>query len=159
MADFSAEGFVRVDYVASIPNISAPVAATLNAGTPLSLWLTPDGWNPTVNQNSVDTSSLASTYDTSVPGTEGGPITLTLKRSNIAASDTAWNLFKVPITGFLVAREGIAVGTAYSATQKVQVYPGANAIAQPAQTGKNAVRTFTVTWYVSPAPDRDATVA
>ena len=42
----------------------------------------------------METTSLLSTFITSVPGTSGGPITITLKRDNTPANDTAWNLFK-----------------------------------------------------------------
>jgi len=159
MADFSAEGLVRVDYVVTIASIASPDASSeLNAPTTLHNWLVPDGWAPTVSQNAVETTSLASTFITSVPGTEGGPFTLTLKRDNVPANDTAWNLFKAGPSGYLVVREGIAVGTAYAAGDKVQVYPGKAGAVQPSQTATNTVRTFQVTWFPSSAPNRDATV-
>jgi hypothetical protein len=161
MADFSAEGQIRVDYVATIANKSAPDASSeLNTATPLSSWIPPDGWAPAFSQNSVTTTSLASTFITSVPGTSGGPISLTFKRSNTPGTDTAWNLFKTGPSGYLVAREGQggALG-AWTAGDKVQVYPGKAHIGLPAQTAENTPRTFTVQWEPSEAPDLDATVA
>ena len=94
MADFSAEGNIRVDYVATMANIAAPDVVENRHHHPLSGWITPDGWSPAFAQNSVETTSLLSTFITSVPGTSGGPITITLKRDNTPANDTAWNLFK-----------------------------------------------------------------
>lgn len=159
MADFSAEGQIRVDYVATIANIAAPdVSSELNTTTPLSAWITPDGWAPAFAQNAVETTSLLSTFVTSVPGTSGGPITITLKRDNTPANDTAWNLFKTGPSGYLVAREGQGGGAgAWTAGDKVQVYPGKAHKALPSATATNTVRTFTVTWHPSAEPNLDAT--
>ena len=161
MADFSAEGNIRVDYVATIANIAAPdVSAELNTTTPLTGWITPDGWGPAFAQNSVETTSLASTFITSVPGTSGGPITITFKRDNTPANDTAWNLFKSGPSGYLVAREGQGGATgAWTAGDKVQVYPGKAHKGLPAATATNAPRTFTVQWEPSAEPNLDATAA
>jgi hypothetical protein len=161
MADFSAEGNVRVDYVATIANIAAPdVSSELNTTTPLSGWLTPEGWSPGITQNSVVTTSLASTYITSVPGTSGGPITLTLKKDGTPANDTAWNLFKSGPSGYLVAREGQGGAQgAWTAGDKVMVFPGKAHKAQMQPTATNSVRTFQVVWEPSTEPNLDATAA
>jgi len=162
MAGFSPEGRVRVDYVATIANIAAPDASSeLNTTTPLaSVWLTPDGWGPAANQNTVATTALGSTYDTSVPGTQGGPITLKLKKDDTPASDTAWNLFKSGPSGFLVARygQGGSAG-AWTAGDKVMVFPGKAGKAQMEPTSSNTEQTFTVMWFPSTEPNLDATVA
>jgi hypothetical protein len=134
------------------------VSSELNTTTPLSGWLTPTGWAPSINENEVTTTSLASTYITSVPGTAGGPITLTLERDSVPANDTAWNLFKAGPSGHLVAREGQGGATgAWTAGDKVQVYPGKAGRVQPAPSAENTVRTFTVVWYPSAPAQSDAT--
>lgn len=159
MALYPSEGMIRVDYVPVIANPNAPdVSSELSTTTPLSIWLTPGGWSPANNENEVTTTSLASTFITSVPGTAGGPITLTLERDGTPANDTAWNLFKAGPSGHLVAREGQggAVG-AWTAGDKVQVYPGKAGRVQPAASAENTVRTFTVAWYPSATPSLDAT--
>ena len=161
MPGFSPEGLVRVDYVATIASIAAPDASSeLNTTTPLSNWLTPDGWGPAANQNTVPTTSLASTYDTSVPGTQGGPIQLKLKKDTVPANDTAWNLFKSGPSGFIVARyaQGGALG-AWTAGDKVMVFPGKAGKAQIEPTSSNTEQTFMVTWFPSSEPNLDATVA
>lgn len=157
MARYSAEGNSLFYYVATIANIAAPTVAELNAGTNLTSFVPPDGFNPTTTQNMVDTSSLADSFDVMVIGTEGGPITLTFQRDN--ATDTAWDLMTRGLTGFWVFREGIPEATAWTAAQDAQVYPMQAHHPIPNQTAKNAVRTFNVTTAVTSAPNRKAVVA
>jgi hypothetical protein len=162
MALFPSEGEIRVDYVATIANTSAPDASSeLSSTTPLASWLTPTGWGPAQNENEVTTTSLASTFITSVPGTTGGPITLTLQRDDTPASDTAWNLFKAGnVSGYLVARYGQGGATgAWTAGDKVEVFPGQSGQVNDSPSAENTVHTFTVVWYPSAPPAKDATVA
>lgn len=160
MADYSAEGQVRIDYVASIANPAAPDASSeLSSTTPLADQLTPTGWSPATPENEVATTSLGSTYLTSVPGTRGGPITLTVKKDDTPASDTVYNLFKAGPSGFLVVREAQGgKAAAFAAGQKVDVIPGKSGIPQMAATAENTARTYTVVWYPSTAPSIDVSV-
>lgn len=159
MADYSSDGNVRVDYAATIANTNAPdVSAELSATTPLSNQLTPDGWSPASEQAEVPTTSLASTFRTSVPGTRGGPIELTLKKGDVPASDTVYNLFKTGPSGFLVAREAQGGATAaFSAGQVVTVIPGKAGKPRMDVTAENTPRTYKVTWYPSAEPSEDVT--
>lgn len=157
MAQYSAEGNSLFYYVPAIANIAAPTVAELNAGTNLTAFVPPDGWNPTTTQNNVDIASLADTFDVMVIGTEGGPITVTFMRNNTA--DTAWNLMVRGLTGFWAFREGIAVATAWTAAQPAQIYPMQSHHPIANQTARNAVRTFNVTTAVTSAPNRKAVVA
>ena len=158
---FSPEGQVRVDYVATIANPNAPdVSSELNTTTPLSSWITPDGLALAVNNNTVTTTSLLSTYDTSVPGTQGGPITFTMKKHETPASDTAWNLFKTGPSGNIVIRWGQGGGSgAWTAGDKVMVFPGKATKAQMNATSSNTEQTFTFDWHPSVEPSLDATAA
>jgi hypothetical protein len=157
MSRYSAEGNSLLYYVPSIANKAAPTVAELNAGTNLTAFVPPDGWNPTTTQNNVDIASLADTFDVMVIGTEGGPITVTFQRDNSA--DTAWNLFTRGLAGFFAFREGISKDTVWTAAQAVQVYPiqAHHPIAN--QTARNAARTFNVTVAVTSEPNRKAVVA
>jgi hypothetical protein len=120
----------------------------------------PDGWNPASEQAEVPTTSLASTFRTSVPGTRGGPIELTLKKGDTPASDTVYNLFKTGPSGFLVSREaqGLAVTAAYAAAQIVTVIPGKAGKPRMQPTAENTPRTYKVTWYPSAEPSEDVAV-
>lgn len=161
MADYSSEGNVRVDYVATIANPAAPDASSeLNTTTRISAKLTPDGWAPASEQAEVSTTSLESTFRTSVPGTRGGPIELTLKKDDTPASDTVYNLFKTGPSGYLVSREaqGLAVTAAYAAGHVVTVIPGKAGKPRMDVTAENTYRTYKVTWYPSAEPSEDVTV-
>src|SRR5918995_1953971 len=144
MADYSSDGNVRVDYVATIANPGAPdVSAELSSTTPLSLQLTPDGWAPASEQAEVPTTSLASTFRTSVPGTRGGPIELTLKKGDVPASDTVYNLFKTGPSGYLVSREAQGgAAAAWAAGQTVTVIPGKAGKPRMNVTAENTQRTY-----------------
>lgn len=156
---FSPEGQVRVDYVATIANPAAPdVSSELSSTTPLTTWITPDGLALAVNNNTVTTTSLASLYETSVPGTQGGPITFTMKKHETPASDTAWNLFKTGPSGNIVIRWGQGGATgAWTAGDKVMVYPGKATKAQMNATSSNTEQTFSFDWHPSVEPSLDAT--
>jgi hypothetical protein len=157
MADYSSDGTVRVDYVATIANPAAPdVSSELSSTTPLSLQLTPDGWSPASEQAEVPTTSLASTFRTSVPGTRGGPIELTLKKGDVPASDTVYNLFKTGPSGYLVSREAQGgAAAAWAASQTVTVIPGKAGPPRMQVTAENTPRTYKVTWFPSLAPSED----
>jgi hypothetical protein len=70
MADVIIDGYINIWLVPTIPNIAAPVAATIAAGNAIELLLTPDGlagFESTTNW--VNNSALGSTFDTQLPGT------------------------------------------------------------------------------------------
>jgi len=159
VAKFSAEGKVKTYHVPTIANIAAPTTAELNAGTDLTSWTPRDGFNPSISQNFVDISSLADQYDSTTPGSEGGPITLTLFRDDTPANDTAWNLYAAGgVSGFYVVREGPLASTAWTAAQKAQVYPYVAHKPTPLQTAQNEPRKFQVAIGTT-TPNRNATVA
>jgi|GEM_PF-2902130 len=154
MADYPSEGQVRVDYVATIAVPTAPdVSSELSTAVPLSGQLIPTGWSPAVTENEVVTTSLLSTYITSVPGTRGGPVELTLKKVDVPASDTVYNLLKTGPSGNIVTRDAQGgAAAAYSAAQTVDVFPGKFGIPQMDPTSENTPRTYKVKFYPSTAP-------
>jgi hypothetical protein len=69
MADIIVDGQTKVYYVPTISNIAAPTTAELNAGTDLTSTLIPAGLEGFENSTAeVDNTSLASTFDTKLPG-------------------------------------------------------------------------------------------
>ena len=69
MADIIVDGQTRVAFVPTISNIAAPTVAQLNAGTLLQTTLIPTGLEGFENTTAdVDNTSLASTFDTKLPG-------------------------------------------------------------------------------------------
>lgn len=124
MADIVVDGNVQLWFVTTIADPAAPDATEVTAGVKLGPVVRADGienFSPTSNR--VDTTSIESTFETSVPGRTGyGDTALVLKKQS--GSDTVYDALDTANTeGFLVMRFGVAAGTAATAAQKVDVYP------------------------------------
>ena len=160
MTVYSNDGKIRVSWVATgITNIAAPTVAQLNAGTRIDLYITKDGLTVPADQNNVDVAVLSDTFDAQTVGSFGGAIEITGVRDDTPASDTFWNLCVYGTTGWLVIRRGPSAATAWTAAQKVEVYPAIMHQPVPAQTGGNTMGQFTVQFPVTTQPELKATVA
>jgi len=157
VAFYSNDGLVRIQHVSSIANIAAPTAAELNAGTNVTTFVPKDGLTTPANQNFVDNSSLADTFDAQNIGSEGGNVTLVGKRNN--TGDTLWNLITRGLAGFLVVRRGITASSTFAATQPVEVYPVEYHDPVMDQTATNTQARFAVNAAVTAQPNRKAVVA
>lgn len=159
MSRYVYEKYTRVVFATTLASKSAPTVANLNAGTDITSFLTKDGLSTPQNQNMVDSSTLAETFDSQLPGSWGGAIELTCFRDNGSGDDDAWDLFVYGTNGFLVVRRGILISTAFAASQKVEVYPVQHhqPIMQP--SAANEEQRFKVTLAVTGEPELKATVA
>lgn len=159
MSDLVSDGMIRVGWVPAVANIHAPAVAELTGGTDLTPRITPDGLGIAPDTATVDTSSLASTFDTEMVGRRSYKNELTCKRGDSPADDYAYALLTYRTKGFLVVRRNIPYTTAWAATQQVEVYPvqcGEPALEAPA---KNEVQKFKVPLAVTDEPDARAVVA
>jgi len=157
MARWANDGQLRVSVVTTISNIAAPTVAELNAGTLITNFVTKDGLTVPANQNYVDNSSLAETYDAQVVGSFGGAITMTGIRDNV--TDTFWDLVVYGTNTHLAVRRGVATATAWTIAQKVEVYPIQWHEPLPTQTASNEQGRFTAAAAVRSQPNLKATVA
>ena len=157
MARYANDGMVRVQVVPTIANKAAPTVAEINAGTDVTNFVTKDGLTVPAEQNYVDNTSLAETYNSQVVGSFGGNISLTGKRDN--ATDTFWDLVVYGTNTNLVVRRGVATATAFAASQDVEVYPIQWHQPVPAQTGQDTQDTFTAGAAVTSQPNVKAVVA
>lgn len=157
MARYANDGMIRIQVVASISNIAAPTTTELNLGTDITNFVTKDGLTVPANQNMVDNSSLAETFDAQVVGSFGGAISLTGIRD--AATDTFWDLVVYGTNTHLVVRRGIATATAFASTQDLEVYPIQWHEPTPAQTASNEQGRFTAQAAVTSQPNLKAAVA
>lgn len=151
------DGKTRVYWVPSISNIAAPTTAELNAGTSLAAFLKKDGLNISFTQNMVDNADLEDTFDAQGVGTYGGTMELTLFRDD--TTETAWNLFVYGTSGYIVVRRGVAFGTAWTASQKAEVYPAQMHQPTPNPTTANEQVTFKAMVAITDTPNLKATVA
>ncbi|MFD0570134.1 hypothetical protein ACFQ0T_14035 [Kitasatospora gansuensis] len=121
--DTISDGRTRAVWCSTIANIFAPTAAELTAGMDLTVRITPDGLKVDPTTASVDTGSLASTYDTEEVGRVKFDNELTLKRGTTGPEDLPYGTLVYGVHGFLVIRRAIAFATAWTAGQQVEVYP------------------------------------
>ncbi len=157
MPDIIGDGNVRISWVTTISNTSAPTVAELNAGTDLTSWITPDGWNVTTSEAEVDNSALNSTDDTRLPGRRSDDIEITFKHQGDSAAP--WTTFASKPSGYLVERTSIAGSTAWTAAQKVRVFVVQAGNRNKAPRTPNEVEKFSVKFYKSAAVIDQATVA
>ncbi|MFW3477299.1 hypothetical protein [Streptomyces microflavus] len=158
MADLISDGKTRVAWLATCANINAPTVAELNAGADYTKRITPDGLKLDPTTADVDTSSLASKFDTKTVGRVGFDVEVTFKRGDNPTDDAPYTTLKYGCR-VLAVRRGVNYDTAWTAAQKAEVYPitcGEPANNSPAA---NEVMKFTSPMRVTDTPATAATVA
>ncbi|MFE7509753.1 hypothetical protein ACFU8I_00705 [Streptomyces sp. NPDC057540] len=159
MADLISDGKTRVVWMSTVANINAPTVAELTTGADYTKRITPDGLKLDPTTADVDTSSLASTFDTGTVGRVGFDVELTFKRGDNPTDDAPYSTLKYGVSGFLGVRRGVPYTTAWAVGQKVEVYPitcGEPANSAPAA---NEVMKFVSKMKVTDTPATSATVA
>lgn len=159
MADIYVDGFIRVAFVPTISNIAAPTTTELNAGTLLSSIVTADGlvgFEATTAE--VDTTALDSTFDTKGIGRDSFEGTM-LRIKKQDGTDTVFNLLTRGTTGYIVVRRDVLSATAWTAAQKVEVFPIVCGRERNLAPEANTVRRYEVPTMVTSAPNLRATVA
>ncbi|MFJ2863680.1 hypothetical protein [Kitasatospora sp. NPDC087314] len=159
MSDVIGDGKVRVAWATSIANINAPTAAELTAAMDITVRITPDGLKTDPATAAVNTSSLASTFDTEEAGRVKFTNELTLKRGNTAPEDLAYGTLVKGARGFMVVRRAVDYTTAWASGQQVEVYPTVCGERQNKATAPNEVMKYSVPMFVPTEPATNATVA
>jgi hypothetical protein len=159
MSDLISDGKTKVVWATSITNINAPTTTELNAGSDFTTRITPDGLKLDPSTADVDTSSLASTFDTKTVGRVGFDTELTFKRGSTTPEDLPYATLKYGVSGYLVVRRGIAYATAWATGQTVEVYPITCGEPQNSSPAANEVMKFMSPMKVTSAPATAATVA
>jgi hypothetical protein len=159
LADITADGKTRVYWVSTISNQNAPTTAELNAGISLQATLTADGLNGLQpSTESVDTSALNSTFNTSVNGrTSFDNTTLRLKKQS--GTDTIFTTLTRDTAGFLVVRRSITESTAWASSQAVEVYPALCGEVARMDPEPNTVERYEIPLKITASPSLRAAVA
>lgn len=160
MADILVDGATKVAFVTTIANIATPTLAELNAGVELQEYLRSDGlegFEPTTAE--VDNTSLASTFDTKVPGrTSFSGTGLVLKKQD--GADTAFEALNTKGTsGYLVIRDGEDESVAWTAADVVSVYPCFTGQWAYLPREANSMLRYRVPLPISGEPNQTAVVA
>lgn len=161
MSDIIVDGRTRVAFVPTITDITAPTLAELNAGTLLQTQLIPTGLEGFENSTAdIDNTSLASTFDTKLPGRQSYSGTgLVFKKQD--GVDAIFTLLTTPGTnGYIVIRDELDSAAAWAAAQRCEVYPVRTATHTMMGRGEaNSVLRFRVPTPITSAPALKAVVA
>jgi hypothetical protein len=159
LPDITADGKTRVSWVTSIANINAPTTTELNAGILLQSTLTADGLTGLQPDTAdVDTSSLASTFNTTVNGRSSFSNTrLRLKKQS--GTDTIFTTLTRDTPGYLVIRRSVAESTAWASAQGVEVYPALCGEVARMDPEPNSVERYEIPLKITSSPALRAAVA
>lgn len=159
MPDSLADGRTRVAFVASISNQAAPTVAELNAGILLHSVMTADGLEGyEASTADVDNSALDSVFDTKTNGRVSYSGTL-LRIKKQTGTDTVYDTLVKDVTGFTAVRRDMTAATAWSAGQKVEIYPIICGETRFLKPEPNSVRKYEVETKITSTPTLRATVA
>ena len=155
MARIIADGEVKINWVTTIANTSAPTTTEIGAGTELTPWLS--SLSTPLEGDAVDSSDLSSAFNKSVAGTYGGGATATLYRDD--TTDTAYDLFPRNTTGYLVIRRFGGSDVAWASADDAEVWNLRVITRSPSDMDRNNVQMFTVDFATLDEPVLDAVVA
>jgi hypothetical protein len=155
MADLGFDGMISVWWVPTIADITAPKAATeINAGGSVALHprLTPDGLATGAGSDTIDTSKLASTFNTKIVGRRNfDGLQLTYVRGDSTPEKLLDTTLVYKASGYIVVRRGVVSMQADGVTpapavvaDKVEVYPAQCGEPQYASPAPNALQTVVV---------------
>lgn len=160
MADVFADGNTRVAFVPAIASIAAPTTTELNAGTLLQSVMTADGlmgFEATTAE--VDTTSLASTFNTKTIGRDDFSGTGLRIKKQTYGSDTVFTLLTRGTSGYIVIRRGVVETTAWTSTQAIEVYPVTCGQTKYLPPEANSVQKYEIPTPITSAPNLRAAVA
>lgn len=159
MPDIVADGRTRVYWVTTIANQNAPTTTELNAGISLQGTITADGLAGLQPETaSVDTSSLASTFNTAVNGrTSFSNTRLRIKKQS--GTDTIFTTLTRDTPGFLAVRRSVLETTAWTSAQGVEIYPVICGEVARMDPEPNTVERYEIPLTVTAPPSLRAAVA
>jgi len=157
MTDLLSDGNIKLSWLPAVSNIHAPTVAELNAGTSLEQYMTPDGYKNDPDTKAIDTSSLASKFDTSAAGRRSFDISLMFKRQT--GTDAIFNLLAYQAAGYLAVRRNLDRTTAWATGQAVEIYPAQCGQRKQSSPAPNEVQKWTALLFLTADPDDAAVVA
>jgi hypothetical protein len=148
MADLGFDGMIWVAWVPTIADITAPKAATeLNAAGAVVLHtrLTPDGLTTGAGSDTIDTSKMASTFNTKIVGRRNfDGLQITYVRGDATNEKLLDTTLIYRASGYLVVRRDKLATVAVTTADKVEVYPVQCGEPQYASPAPNALQTVVV---------------
>jgi hypothetical protein len=152
MADYGFDGMIKVSFVPAIASLAAPTVTELNAGTSLEGRLTADGLNTGAETAEVDTSKLNSVSNSAVPGRRTFAVSVKYVRGDGVNDKAVEAALVYGAKGFLVIRRDKLSTVAWTAADKVEVYPVAVRQPNPDAPAANALQAVDVPMVVTSEP-------
>jgi hypothetical protein len=116
-----AEDNLRIKFVTTIADVTAPTVTEWESGQDITYSLTPDGWQPTQDQAVTVDDRLTLAQALERPGKKTK--SLTLRYVYGGATEPAADELVEGTAGYFMVRPGIANETAGTAAQKVTIWP------------------------------------
>ena len=157
MARLVYEGRTNVYWATTVASKTAPTVAEITAATPLTNFITKDGVAVNQTTNTVDSATIAETFDSKLVGSWDAELELTMFRDDSA--DTAWNLCVLGTNGYVIVDQFRVSGVLPSAGNKVMVFPAQMHQPGPENSATNTQNRFVEKFAVTSAPVYSATVA
>lgn len=145
--------------MSTIADITAPTTTELNAGILLQSTMTADGLSGFQPDTAdVDTSSLASTFNTTTNGRVSFSNTM-LRLKKQTGTDTIWNTLTKDTAGYVVLRRYVDQATAWASSQQVQVFPAICGETKDLDPEPNTLGRYEVPIKLTSEPDLRSVVA
>lgn len=159
--DMRADGQVKVVFVPSIADVTAPTVTELTAAgvVDLSCFIKSDGRSHTIDEATIDNGKLCDTTDPQMPGRVTHNWAVTYARKQATADDTAYATLKHLTNGFLVERFGKPYSTAFAAADVVNIYEIACGEQNEKADKNDIVWIDSQKLFVTEDPQRDVAVA
>ncbi|MFG3340530.1 hypothetical protein [Glycomyces sp. NPDC048151] len=159
MGDIIVDGTVKVAYVPTIAALAAPTTTEINAGDDIDGFMTADGlvgFEPETAE--VDTTALSSTFDTKRPGRASFSGTM-LRIKKQTGTDTTYTTLVRGVEGYIVVRRYTAASAAWTAADKVAVYPIQCGERRDLAPEANTTARYEVPTMITSSPSLNAVVA
>ncbi len=150
------DGNVRFSEVATIADTTAPTAAEIAAGTDITPFV--QSMDTPQEGNRVNASDLSSAFRITAPGKFGGDMSMEVHRGDIAADDTAYDLFARDVVTHIVLRRFGGSAVAIIAADTVEVYPVRVVSRSPHALEEEALQMVSVDMATTGEPDIDVAV-
>jgi hypothetical protein len=159
----TADGNLKVLWVTTIADTSAPTVTELTAGTviDLSCYLTADGFTPGTDEQVINDDRLCSTQTFEQVGRfmDSLQIAYVYRAQDVAGTDNkAFHTLKRGTAGYVVTRWGQTHSDAVASTDVVDVYPATCGQQRKNPPEANSVLRITQKIFVTGAVQRDVAV-
>lgn len=155
MARLISNGEVRIWWVDTISDPSAPTVAEITAGTDITGFLS--SLDTPLDGNAVDSSDLSSAFNKTVAGKFGGNVNAQMYRDDTA--DDAFDLFPRNTTGYLVIRRFGGSDVAEAAGDEVDVWNLRVITRSDVPLDDESVQAFMANFAALDEPEINVTVA